>query len=230
MTGVGNLRLLDVDRLAEECADQTTRFFNRAEHEPGFCYELFRRAIVGRNSYAWEKIYHQYQFLVAKWINHHNGLPATGEDVDYFVNCAFAKMWSALVAEKFGQFRDVAGLLRYLQMCVNSVIVDHVRSNQTPTIDLEAFTHLADQDLPPVENLVTDRLERKRLWQVVASSTRDPKEEIVLKYTFEYDSKPSEIYAANPRQFESVSEVYQTKRNLINRLRRNPNLKQFLHA
>jgi len=131
---VSDLRLLDVDQLADECADQTQRFFNRVEHDTGYCYELFRRAIVGRNNHAWEKIYHQYQPLVINWVERHSRFPATREEVDYFVNGAFDKMWSAVDGEKFRQFDDVPDLLRYLQMCVHSVIVDHTRRTPIKTV------------------------------------------------------------------------------------------------
>ena len=208
MTSARKLRILDVDRLADECADQTTRFFSRTKHDTGYCYELFRRAIVGRNSYAWEKIYHIYLPLVANWVSRHSGLSATGEEVDYFVNSAFDKMWSAVSAEKFSQFPDLASLLRYLQMCVHSVIVDHSRSNSTRTINLEIWAnfHLPDSSL--VEKSVTDQLERVRLWQMVIRLMQNEKEIIVLRCSFVYDFKPSEIYAAYPDRYESLDEVY----------------------
>ena len=78
MTDARKLRLFDVDRLADECADQTARFFSQVSHDTGYCYELFRRAIVGRNSYAWEKVYLIYHPLVASWVRRHSGLPAAG--------------------------------------------------------------------------------------------------------------------------------------------------------
>jgi RNA polymerase sigma factor (sigma-70 family) len=230
MTIAGNLRLLDVDRLADECADQTARFFSRVTHDASYCYELFRRAIVGRNSYAWEKIYRQYQPLVASWVRRHSGLQAAGEEVDYFVNCAFDKMWSAIDAPKFNQFHDVADLLRYLQMCVHSVIVDHTRSHQLREVNLESSVALPAQDLLSAEGQVTDQLERHRLWQIVAGLTRDEKESIVLQSSFLYGLKPSEIYASNVDRFESMDELYRVKRNLLNRLRRNPSLQQFLDS
>ena len=100
MTIAGDPRLFDVDRLADECAEHTARFFSRMAHNTAYCFELFRRAIVGCNSYAWEKIYQQYHSLVASWVRHHTGLAEVEEEVDYFVNCAFDRMWSALTPAK----------------------------------------------------------------------------------------------------------------------------------
>ena len=55
------------------------------------------------------------------------GLQSSGEDVLYFVNCAFEKIWIALTPEKFSHFTQLASLLSYLKMCMHSVIVDHNR-------------------------------------------------------------------------------------------------------
>ena len=230
MTDARKLRLFDVDRLADECADQTARFFSQVTHDTGYCYELFRRAIVGRNSYAWEKVYLIYHSLVASWVRRHSGLAVAGEEVDYFVNSAFEKIWSAMHAEKFNRFEDLAGLLRYLQMCVHSVIVDHNRGNQVKTVTLEKLAQVPPPDAPIVEKAVTDQLEKKRLWQMVISQLKGEKELIVLRYSFLYDLKPSEIYAANLDRFDSLEEVYRVKRNLLSRLRRNPMLRQFLSS
>jgi hypothetical protein len=131
-------------------------------------------------------------------------------------------------AEKFKRFQDLASLLRYLKMCVHSVIVDHNRGNQVKTVTLEKFAHLPPPDVPIIENAVTDQLEKKRLWQMITSLLQDDKELIVIRYSFLYDLKPSEIYADNPDRFESLDELYRVKRNLLNRLRRNPMLRQFL--
>jgi hypothetical protein len=87
---------------------------------------------------------------------------------------------------------------------------------------------LAPPDIPKIEKSVTDQLEKKRLWQMVIDQLKNEKELIVIRCSFLYDLKPSEIYAANIDQFESPEEVYKVKRNLLNRLRRNPMLRQFL--
>lgn len=228
MTGASNLRLLEVDRLADECADQTARFFSRRPYNPAYCYELFRRALVGRNDYAWEKIYQIYWPLVAGWVRCHSGLPAAGEDVEYFVNGAFGRFWSAVDGEKFRQFEDLARLLHYFHMCVNSIVVDHARNNQIITVDLEVLADLTPEDLTSVEALVTDKLERHRLWKTAIALTQDKKEYIILEYSFAYGLKPSQIYANNSNRFESLDEVYRVKRNLLNRLSRNPVFLQFL--
>jgi DNA-directed RNA polymerase specialized sigma24 family protein len=223
-----DLRHLDVDQLAEKCAEQTTKYFNRKLYDPSYCHELFRRAIVGRNKYAWDKIYRQYQFLVASWARHKAGDIATNEEIDYIVNGAYEKLWAALTPDKFDRFIDLASLLRYFQTCVHSVIVDHNRRNSPQTVGLDTLAQPMDWELDSVETIVTDQLERHRLWRITLDLMQDEKERYVLQASFAYDLKPSEIYGSKPEQFESKTEVYRIKRNLISRLRRNPTLRQFL--
>ena len=57
----------------------------------------------------------------------HAAFPASGEEAQYFVNRAFDKLWTAMTPQKFERFPDLKSLLRYLQMCVHSAIIDHVR-------------------------------------------------------------------------------------------------------
>ena len=113
-------------------------------------------------------------------------------------------------------------------MCVNSVIIDFTRSGQVETVDPEATFHLSEPDLSSIENLIADKLERRRLWEAVVKTAHNEKELIVICRSFLDGLKPAEIYAAHPELFECVGEVYQIKRNLINRLRRNPIIRKFL--
>ena len=221
-----NLRLLDVDQLADECANHTERFLNRLEYDPSYCYELFRRAIVDRNDYAWKKIYGQYEGLVARWVRSHPKLPAAREQVKYLVNRTFDKLWSSVDAAKFAQFDNLQGLLRYLQICVNSVVVDHCREQLIETISLEHQSHSPSPDLSAIERQVAERAERRHLWQIVMEEAHNKKESIVLQLSFLCGLKPAQIYAEYPDLFESVEEVYQVKRNCLNRLRRNPAMKR----
>jgi RNA polymerase sigma factor (sigma-70 family) len=221
-------RLLDTDRLADECAEHTAKFFHRAVHDPGYCFELFRRAIVWRNSYAWGKIYNQYKPLVGHWVKLNSGLDATGEDVDFFVNCAFDRLWTSMDAAKFNEFDNLSSLLRYFQLCVNSTIVDHLRKHQHPTLDMEEIPNPSVRDMSSVEEEVTEELESHRLSQMALSLMQDEKERLVLRCSFVYDLKPSEIYALYPQRFEDIHEVYRIKRNVLNRLRRHPAMRQFL--
>jgi len=132
--------LLDLEHLtlagiAHRCAQESERFFRRLSNDPRYCFELFRRAILERSQEAWELVYAQYHALVLKWAALHPALSATVEEPQYFVNRAFEKMWLSITADKFVCFPDLKSVLRYLQMCVHSVIVDSARRAEQSSAD-----------------------------------------------------------------------------------------------
>ena len=120
-----NLSLTDLARI---CAEETELFFQHRDHDTTYCFELFRRAIRENDQYAWEIIYDQYQTLVSGWVKQHRGFERSGEEVQFFVTGAFAKISSILTSEKFERFSDLQSLLSYLKMCVHSVITDYNRT------------------------------------------------------------------------------------------------------
>ena len=102
MSDETGLQLPTLAGIAHRCAQETERFFQRQRHDPGYCFELFRRAIEHRNQRAWELIYTQYDAQVSRWVKRHSAFPTSDEEVPNFVNRAFEKMWVALTAEKSG--------------------------------------------------------------------------------------------------------------------------------
>ena len=57
---------------------------------------------------------------------------------------------------------------------------------------------------------------------------QDAAEEVVAYLSFTRELKPSEIFGRHPRLYASVADVYRIKRNLIERLRRSPQVRAFL--
>ena len=79
-TNINDPRALGLSSLAHRCAQETDLFFRREAYDPSFCYELFRRAIVLGDQNAHERLYIQYQSLVASWVERHSSYPSTGEE------------------------------------------------------------------------------------------------------------------------------------------------------
>ena len=135
-------------------------------------------------------------------------------------------MWSALNAEKFPKFPDLKSLLRYLQMCVHSVIIDHARRAGPPLISLD--------DLDPVQQRSIlgrvdtarpgDNLQREEFWRVLAGRLKSDQERRVLHASFVLGLKPREISVRYPDEFSTVRDIYRTKENLLARLRRDAEL------
>lgn len=234
MTIPDELTSLTLSGLRHRCSQESERFFKRQSHDPRFCYELFRRAVLRRDSHAWELLYLQYQPLITGWVERHSMFPATGEEAQFFANWAFEKMWAVLTPEKLAKFPDLKSILRYLQMCVHSVIVDYLRSHEQAAL-LEDLS--GDEEEPALENQadglnlekqVFDQAQGDALWRWLNGRLKSEKERAVVYGCFVLALKPAEVYAEYPRVFGSVREVYLTKENLLERLRRDPELAGWL--
>jgi hypothetical protein len=69
------------------------------------------------------------------------------------------------------------------------------------------------------------RLERANLWRLISQIVLNEQEQIVLRESLVSALPPRDIQARHPDRFADVVAVYRTKRNLLNRLQRNHDLR-----
>lgn len=221
---------LDLDELSNRCHLESLRYFQGKTHEPGYCFELFRRAFVARNPVAWEYIYIVYQSLVSGWIKNHPSFPRTGEEVQYFVNRAYEKMWSSITAEKFGHFPNLSSLLRYLKMCSVSAVIDYQRVKaRLQLVDLvEPISSQAQPAEFSLEDHTIDKMKSEALWQQINAMLNNDKEHTVMYGCFVLGLKPREIQVQFPGVFRDIKHIYRVKENVLARLRRNQDLLEYL--
>lgn len=190
-------------------------------------YDLFHRAIVGRDGQAWAVIYTRYRSLLLSWAYRSMSKVEIGELGDDIADEAFARAWSALTPERFGQFPTLASLLAYLRTCVLATVIDAFRSqalHQRRVSRLEISTAVTP------EQIVMGDLERAELWQIVNMVAETAQERTVLVESFVHDLPPRAIQARYPDLFHDAGEIYRIKRLLIERLQRNRNLWRFRQA
>lgn len=232
MAHSAELELLTLAGVAHRCAQETHRFFQRQGHDPRFCFELFWRAIVERSQQAWGLIYSQYRSLVAGWVERNSAFASSGEEVQYNVNRAFEKMWAALSPVKFQRFPDLKSLLRYLQMCVHSTILDTVRRSEVPVVDLEVAESVvaSTRSAPDAGESALNRIHGQEIWDLVSARLRDEKERKVVYGSFVLALKPRGLQAQYPNIFRDVKEVYRAKENVLARLSRDAELRSMLRG
>lgn len=222
------VRDLQVAELARRCREETLRYLRGEDRDDAFCFEIFQRAVVERSDAAWEAIVSQYRGIVLAYVGQHTAAAMLRESDEYWVNRAFQRFWGAVGADRFGQFPDLAALLKYLKLCVHSVLMDEVRARRaaatTPLDDIpETLPAQAD-----AERTVVSTLAGEDLWKVIAKELQDRAEERVVYLSFARDMKPADIAERHPELFKSVADVYRIKRNVIERLRRNAEVRSFL--
>jgi len=222
-----NLSLYD---LARNCAEETQLFFQHRDHDTRYCFELFRRAIHENDQHAWEIIFNQYQSLVTGWVKQHQGFETSGEEAQFFVADAFAKISSILKPEKLDKFSDLRALLSYLKMCVHSVITDYNRRVDRSNLDisLEDIQYEIEADDPAPETVVSERFDNKTVWTQLNERLNDEKERLVIHGIFILALKPRELCDQYKNVLPNVEEVYRIKQNVMARLRRDVEFRKFL--
>jgi len=217
---------LSINELARCCSEETTKFLKQNVSNDRYCLELFRRAITKRDDDAWICIYQQYSPLVLTWVNQHqSATPLLGQEGSApLVNAAFAKFSQALTPAKMDNFDSLAAVLKYLKMCVHSVVADEVRARQARQYEetLELIEHEPATD-DPADSVVAN-LSAQSLWQVIQEELNGEDERVLIYLAYIHGMKPSEISSQNRRLFPTVDDVYRIKRNVLERLRRNRRL------
>ena len=189
--------------------------------------ELFRRAICERDEEAWRAIIEQYRGIVVAAIRRRPAATQLREDDMYWVNRAFQRFWVAVRPERFEQFAELPAVLRYLSMCAASVLLDDLRARrgfQFLSLD-EAGPHSARA--ADHGDLVSSRLDAAALWGAVREALPDDTDRLVAQLSFIGALTPREIFARHRDRFETVNDVYRVKRNLMERLRRDPLVRQY---
>ena len=211
------------------CREQTRSFLLKLASDDSFCLELFRRAVCERSHAAWEAVLEQYRGMVLAWVRQHPTSAALREEDDYWINRTFERFWSAVGPERFGSFNALAGVLRYVKMCVHSVLMDEVRTQRKAQLEPLGEERVEDaDDAPNAEEQVVNEVAAAELWSVILREVADEAERRVAYLSFALELKPAEIQERHPALFAGVDDVYRIKRNVVERLRRSPEIQELL--
>jgi DNA-directed RNA polymerase specialized sigma24 family protein len=215
-----DLRSLSLEQLADACTEDHRRTTTDAG-APNPCLELFRRAIKEKDEQAWAVVISQYRRIVLSWVGRNSLYYSTGEQAEFFAQDAFIRMWQHLTAEKYDQLNDLRSLMGYLKMCVNSALVDYMRRQDQPEEELA-------ESLPQPDTAASfSQVDREQVWQLIAGLIHGDKEWLVVRGLFVWGFKPNELYTRYHTLFRDVKEVYTIRENVMNRLRRDRNLKEY---
>jgi DNA-directed RNA polymerase specialized sigma24 family protein len=222
------LARIDITALVQHCVVENQRFRHGQASDQRYAHELFRRALVERDDLAWECLYSQYHSLVERWVRNNAALAGSGEPVEHLVDEAFVRFWQAIPAERFDRFPTVATLLRYLQLCASCVVIDSARAQTAARMATEKLAPLDGTHQRSPDEEVIERFGCEQLWEYIASRLNSEAERVIIYDSFVNGMKPAAIYSAHRDLFTSVSEIYILKRNILERLGRDPGLRGLL--
>jgi len=182
--------------------------------------ELFRRAIADADEDAWDAVVTLYRGLLIAQSARQVVRGLVAEDAAFCVDRAFQRFWRATRARGIHEFQDLASILKYLKMCLASVLLDEARARRRQAcVSIDDLSPEAYVSTDPSAEVVAN-IAQVELWNAIDRELRNDAERLVVRLSFAAGLSPREIRALHPDQFPDVSEVYRLKRNLIERLRR----------
>jgi DNA-directed RNA polymerase specialized sigma24 family protein len=220
-----DLTKVEMSALVRWCSDESRSFYRHETHDPRYAYELFRRALVDRDEQAWAFLYQHYFPLAEHWVRRTGAFALSGESSEYFVSAAFTRFWRAIPAERFRSFPNLASLLNYLRRCANCVVIDAVRAHNWNDMLPEESVNWNNQAFAEADEEATERVHRVEFWNYISELLSNEAERVIVHSSFILGMKPGDIFAARSDLFAGVDEVYAMKRNILNRLRRNHELR-----
>jgi hypothetical protein len=223
---------LSVAELCRRCRQETVRYRGGEPHDDRYSFEVFRRAVVERDERCWQELYDLYHDQVLTWCRQAGG--ALAGDLDEFLALTWERFWMNYTPEKLHASTGTAAMLSYLKMCSRSVVVDAARGRQRSVFGHPAALPLdhaavewAARQASPDETLASSA-GRDALWQAINSRLRDERERVLMYLTLELGLRSAEIQTRRPDLFPAVVDVYRATRNVLDRLRRDAELRAWL--
>jgi hypothetical protein len=190
--------------------------------------ELFRRAIENHDEAAWRAVTDIYRGMLTSLAGRRVVRGLVSEDNGFCVDRAFERFWRATHNGRVHQFDDLASVLKYLKMCLGSVLLDEARARRRQAwVSIDTISP-QDAVCPDQTTQVLDRVDAHDLWRAIYAELPDAHERLVAQLSFVAGMSPREILDRHPETFRDVFDVYRTKRNMVDRLRRSRSLQERL--
>jgi hypothetical protein len=198
------VRELNTYRMGEPCTDR-------------YGVELLRRATVQGNQEAWAWVQECFGGVVLNWLRRHpqRAHACRLESEEHYVAQAFERFWQATASNKQVEFNTLAAALQYLRASLNGAILDTLRAYVRPRET--SLPEPGGQGEPHVE----DSFESSEVWEILQTMLPDWREKRLAYLLFHCGLKPREIVRFCPQEWSDVHEIYQVRRNIMQRLLRN---------
>ncbi len=191
---------------------------------------LFHRAIVDRDDDAWFALYDYCKPYLL------NCLPKSSTHLsmrpEVVAQLAFSKFAQAMTPAKCAHFPFTAMFMAYLKRCVQAVVCDDLRMQQTYALHEVSLELLQEQkqeeqvsDPHDLFEHIHSSLDEQHLWQVIRHMVVREDERLLVWLLFVVGMKPAELQTRYPHLFVSVESVYSAKRNVKERLQRSKRLR-----
>jgi len=211
---------MSVSALADQCIKEINKYRRGETSNDKFGLELFHRALMERDTLAWEAIQQSFNGMVLHWLQSHSmkTVACRFDSEENYVAQTFTRFWVATVSNQGIEFRTLAAVLRYLHASLNGAILDTLRTYSRPHEVPLPESHESE------ELVAEDRDDANELWEAIKSLIPDERQQRVAYLLFYCHLKPREILQYCPQEFCDIREIYRLRRNIMERLLRRADL------
>ncbi len=209
---------MSLEALAGRSLFEVRKFRCKESGDERYCLELLRRALIEQNEAAWSIVYSQWQESVRRWFraNANYTTALRYDEEQAYIDDTFKRFWQSVKGQQL-ELSSLAAMLRYLRLCLNSVIIDTLR----------AYARKQVQPLPepdsPEDPGVEDSYHESEWWPIIENILVDQQERRVIYLLYHCGLKAKEIMRHCPGEFANEREIYRLRRNGLDRLKRNSN-------
>lgn len=210
----------DVDELARRCQQETDTYRRTGRSDPFPCLTLFRLALEENREDAWNKIIELYTVELRKRFYKHapwNSL--IQEDQDDIVLETFER-FAEQNRKKPLQISSLEGVLKYLYLCLSTVILLHKRAREKEHVVVDRLHHVTDMLEPDPADWVARDMAAQEIWQQVKSCCDNSCEEQVMYHWLGQHDTASEIVQDLSACHLTIAKVYQIVEKVLRRYRK----------
>jgi len=205
--------------LKYRCSLEINNYRQKKESDDRYCLEIFKRAIIDGDNEAWVALQEQFRENVLIWLRCHTKRQEALriETEQNYIDDTFKRFWLWGNNQRL-EFRSLAGALKSLNLCLNSLITDNLRF------------YARSERIPLPENRISTAStnggpdDKRELWQAIQKILTDKRELRIVFLLYNEGLKPREIIQHCPGEFSDEKEVYHLTRNALDRLRRNASI------
>lgn len=210
----------DVNELARRCQQETDTYHRIGSSDPFPCLTLFRLALEENREDAWNKIVELYAvelrrrcYKYASW----NYL--IQEDQDDIVFETFERL-AEQNRKKPLQISSLEGVLKYLYLCLSTVILLHKRAREKHHFVVGGLHYVTDMLEPDPTDGVAHDMAAQEIWQQVKSCCDNSCEEQVMHHWLSQNDTAAEIVQDLSACHLTVVKVYQIVEKVLRRYRK----------
>lgn len=202
-------RAMNDKMLAVYCVREINNFRCGYPTTDKYCVELLRRVTILDNLKAWEIVQKCLSRSVREWIElHPNRTIATSLDsAESYVAQAFDRFYLAVVSKRI-HFSCLSHVVQYLQVTLNSVILDSLRAYSRPRESLRS--HTGD-----LEAVSTTNNQSSEIWENLNKGLYDTREQRIAFLLFNCGLSPDDIVQSYAEEFNNVQEITHLRHRII---------------